>query len=378
MSLPKHYFRMISKFGEDGFVRLQLEQAPLPKLSEDQLLIQVEAAPINPSDLGLMLGMADVNQAKTSGNGFETELSIPVPETARRLMQARAGQALPVGNEGAGTVIAASDSGAAQAMIGKNVAALGGNMYAQYCAAPLAMCLELPEGADIRDGASSFVNPLTALGFLETMKAEGHKALVHSAAASNLGIMLNRLCQKDGVALVNIVRREEQEKQLRALGARYVVNSSDKDYMPNLIEAVHKTGATLGFDAVGGGSLASDMLTAMEAAAARTPGAYSIYGSTQHKQVYIYGSLDFSPSMLSRSYGMAWGVGGWLLPNFLAKAGMETAIKMRQRVASELTSTFASNYSDEISLTEALQADIAQKYAAKRTGEKFLIRPQQN
>jgi NADPH:quinone reductase-like Zn-dependent oxidoreductase len=285
---------------------------------------------------------------------------------------------LPVGNEGAGTVVAAGDSPEAQALMGKTVAVLSGTLYAQYACVPAMTCLPLFPEHTAKDGASCFVNPLTALSMVETMKLEGHTALVHTAAASNLGQMLNKICQADGVELVNIVRREEQVKILKELGAKYIVNSSSDSFMKDLTDAIHATGATLAFDATGGGELASHILTAMEAAAARTPGAYSIYGSIKHKQVYLYGALDVSPTTLTRGYGMAWGVGGWLLPNFLAKIGMEAGNKLRMRVAKELKTTFASHYTDEISLAEALDADIVARYFAKTTGEKFLICPQKD
>jgi len=248
-------------------------------------------------------------------------------------------------------------------------------MYGGYRAVPAMTALPLPETASARDGASCFVNPLTALCFIETMRGEGHTAIVHTAAASNLGQMLNRICQADGVDIVNIVRKSEQVEILKSLGAKYIVNSSDDDFQMQLTDAIHATGATLGFDAIGGGDMASKILLAMEAAAARTPGAYSIYGSVAHKQVYLYGSLDFTPTVLNRAYGMAWGVGGWLLPNFLAKAGMDVAVRLRKRVADELHTTFASHYTDEISLSEALDADVVRRYNAKKTGEKFLINP---
>jgi len=293
-----------------------------------------------------------------------------------RMMKARLDQPLPVGNEGAGTVVAAGESKEAQALMGKTVAVMGGGMYGQYRCISAMMCLPLLTGHTAKDGASSFVNPLTALCFLETMRLEDHSAIVHTAAASNLGQMLNRICQADGVDLVNIVRKQEQVDILKKMGAKYIVNSSDDSFMADLIDAIHETGATLGFDATGGGKLASDILTAMEGAAARTPGAYSIYGSIKHKQVYLYGGLDTSPTMLSRGYGMAWGVGGWLLPNFLGKVGPEVGVRLRARVAKELKTTFASHYTDEISLSEALNADIMTRYNAKTTGEKFLICPQ--
>ena len=376
MSLPSTYLQMLSTVTEEGMLQMELAEKPMPAPKSDQVVVQVEATPINPSDLGVMFGWSDVSKATTAGSGDQSVLTAPVPQAGMRVMKARVGQPLPVGNEGAGTVVFAGDSEAAQALTGKVVAIMGGGMYGQYRCVAANMCMPLLPGHTAKDGASSFVNPLTALSFLETMRLEGHTALVHTAAASNLGQMLNRICQADGVELVNIVRRDEQAKILRDMGAKHVCNSSDPAFMKDLIEAIHTTGATLAFDATGGGKLASDILTAMEAAAARTPGAYSIYGSVDHKQVYLYGGLDTSPTTLSRGYGMAWGVGGWLLPNFLAKAGAEVGNRLRMRVAKELKTTFASHYSDEISLSDALQVDVAKRYNAKITGEKFLICPQ--
>lgn len=378
MSLPSHYLQMLSTLSEGGELRLELAEKEMPTPRSDQVLVRVEATPINPSDHGVMFGAADMQQATTSGSGKEAVLTAPVTDMGMRVMKGRIGQALDLGNEGAGIVVAAGDSDAAQALMGKTVAVMGGGMYGQYRCVPAMMCLPLQDGHTAKDGASSFVNPLTALSFIETMKMEGHSAIVHTAAASNLGQMLNRICQADGVDLVNIVRRKEQADLLAAMGAKYVLDSSQADFLPKLIDAVHETGATLAFDATGGGKLASDILTAMEAAAARTPGAYSIYGSVAHKQVYLYGALDMSPTTLTRGYGMAWGVGGWLLPNFLAKAGMEVAARLRMRVAKELKTTFASHYTDEISLGEALNADIVARYNAKTTGQKFLICPQRD
>lgn len=378
MSLPATYLQMLSTVTADGQLRMDLAEKPMPTPKEDQVIVRIEATPINPSDLGVMFGWSDMSNASSSGSGKDTVLTAPVPPQGLRVMKARIDQPLPVGNEGAGTVVAAGDSDAAQALMGKIVAVMGGGMYGQYRSVNAMMCLPLMEGNTARDGASSFVNPLTALSFLETMRMEGHTAIVHTAAASNLGQMLNRICQADGVDLVNIVRKQEQVDMLKAMGAKYIVNSSDDSFMADLIDAIHETGATLGFDATGGGKLASDILTAMEGAAARTPGEYSIYGSIKHKQVYLYGGLDVSPTTLSRGYGMAWGVGGWLLPNFLAKAGMEVGMRLRTRVAKELTTTFASHYTDEISLSEALDAGVVKRYNAKTTGSKFLICPQKD
>ncbi len=378
MTLPATYLQMLSTVGKDAKLTMELHEVPMPTPKDDQVVVRVEATPINPSDHGVMFGWATMGEASSSGKGANTVLSAPVSKAGMGVMKARIGQSLPVGNEGAGTVVAAGSSDAAQALIGKTVAVMGGGMYAQYRCMPAMMCMPLLPGNTAKEGASSFVNPLTALCFIETMRLEGHSAIVHTAAASNLGQMLNRICQADGVDIVNIVRKQEQVDILKGMGAKYIVNSSDDSFMADLTDAIHATGATLGFDATGGGQLASDILSAMEAAAARTPGAYSIYGSIKHKQVYLYGGLDTSPTTLSRGYGMAWGVGGWLLPNFLAKAGPEVGIRLRARVAKELTTTFASHYTDEISLSEALDADVVARYNAKTTGEKFLICPQKD
>jgi NADPH:quinone reductase-like Zn-dependent oxidoreductase len=368
------YKQMLSTIDEVGQLKLELVNRDMPSPKADEIVVRVDATPINPSDHGVMFGTADVN----AGSSKDGTFIAPVPPQTMGRMKARIGQALPVGNEGAGVVISAGSNDYAQSLIGKTVAVMGGGMYGQYRCLNAMMALPLNEGSTAKDGASSFVNPLTALCMVETMKSEGHTALVHTAAASNLGQMLNRICQDDDVKLVNVVRRDSQEKLLKDMGAKYVVNSSSDSFMKDLTNAIHETGATLAFDATGGGALASDILTAMEAAAARTPGAYSIYGSIHHKQVYLYGSLDMSQTSLTRGYGMAWGVGGWLLPNFLAKAGSDVAMRLRKRVADELTTTFASHYSHEISLKEALDADIVKAYNAKKTGEKYLILPQKD
>ena len=376
MSVNSTYLQMHSTVTEAGELRLELKEQVTPEPNADQVLVRVEATPINPSDLGVMFGFTDMSAATSTGTGGDTVLAAPVSEQGMRVMKARVGQALAVGNEGAGTVVATGDSDAAKSLDGKIVAIAGGQMYGQYRCIEAASCLPLLEGHTAKDGASSFVNPMTVLSMIETMRMENHTALVHTAAASNLGQMLNRICQAEGIDLVNIVRKDEQVALLKAMGAKYVINSSADNFMADLTDAIHETGATLAFDATGGGMLASNILSCMEAAAARTPGAYSIYGSVKHKQVYLYGGLDTSPTTLNRGYGMAWGVGGWLLPNFLAKAGMEVAGRLRARVAQELTTSFASNYTNEISLSEALDADIMKQYYAKHTGEKFLICPQ--
>ncbi len=373
--LPKTYLQMHSTVTEDAQLRLSLVEKEMKMPNPDQVLVKVEATPINPSDHGVMFGISDVANAVSTGEGKDRVLTIPVPPIGMQFMKGRMGKPQQPGNEGSGIVVAAGDSPYAQSLLGKRVGGMGGGMYGEYRLVNAMMCLPLKDEHTAKDGASCFVNPLTALSFFETMRDEGHKAIIHSAAASNLGQMLNRIGQADGVDIVNIVRRKEQVDLLKGMGAKYVVNSSDDNFMKELIDAIDATGATLGFDATGGGKMASDMLFAMEQAALRTPSDYSVYGSTRFKQVYIYGRLDTSQTTLNMSYGFSWSLGAWLLPRFLEKAGMETAVRLRQRVANELTTTFASHYTDEISLVDALDADVARRYNAKKTGEKFLIIP---
>lgn len=359
----------------DGHIELSLEEIAVRDPADDEVLIRVEASPINPSDLGLLLATADIARAEASGSAQRPVVRAPVSPAAMSAMGARLGQSLPVGNEGAGVVVAAGNSPAAQALLGRTVATFGGAMYSQFRTVKAAQCLPLPEGVTPMQGASCFVNPLTALGMVETMRMEGHTALVHTAAASNLGQMLQKICLADGVALVNIVRKPEQVEILRAIGAKHVLNSSAPDFMNQLTEALIETGATLAFDAIGGGKLASQILQAMEIAANRTAKEYSRYGSTVHKQVYIYGALDRGVTELTRTYGMIWGVGGWLLTPFLQKAGPAAADRLRARVAAEITTTFASHYTKVVSLTEALQLQEIRVYGKQATGEKYLIDP---
>jgi NADPH:quinone reductase-like Zn-dependent oxidoreductase len=360
---------------ETGELRLTLARIPTPAPAPDEVTVRIEAAPINPSDLGLLLGAADPETAAETGTPEAPAIIAKIPPARMAAMAGRIGEPMPVGNEGAGTVIAAGASDAAQALLGKKVAILGGAMYAQYRTLRAADCLPLPEGATAADGASCFVNPLTALSMVEVMRREGHTALVHTAAASNLGQMLVKICLKDGVPLVNIVRSAAQADLLRGLGATHVVDSTAPDFIADLTSAVTETGATLAFDAIGGGKLASQILGAMETAAVSRATAYSRYGSTVHKQVYIYGALDLRPTELVRNYGMIWGVGGWLLTPFLMKIGAEARQTMRERVAAELQTTFKSHYTKEISLAETLQPDILKAYSKRATGEKYLINP---
>jgi NADPH:quinone reductase-like Zn-dependent oxidoreductase len=358
-----------------GELELTLAPVARPQPAADEVVVRIEGSPINPSDLGLLLGPADLGTIKTSGTAAAPVVTAAIPSHLMRALAARVDQSMPVGNEGAGTVIAAGASDAAQALMGKTVAILGGAMYAQYRAVKAADCLVLPAGATAADGASCFVNPLTALGMVATMRSEGHTALVHTAAASNLGQMLNKICLKDGVELVNIVRSAEQAAILRGIGAKHICDSSAPDFMASLTDALAETGATIAFDATGGGKLAGQILNAMEAAAGRKADAYSRYGSMVHKQVYIYGGLDTGPTELNRAFGMAWGIGGWLLTYFLIKIGPAESQKLRQRVADELKTTFASHYTQEISLAEALKPEVIAAYAKKATGEKYLINP---
>ena len=359
----------------DGQLRLSLEATPVPDLRAGDVLVRIEATPINPSDIGLLFGAADPSSFEVSGTAASPVAIGRIPERAMPAMAARLGQSMAVGNEGAGVVIAAGDAPAAQALLGKTVAVLGGSMYAQYRVVAAAQCLLLPEGTTPTQGASCFVNPLTALGMTETMRREGHTALVHTAAASNLGQMLNKICQQDGIALVNIVRKPEQEALLRGIGASYVCNMTSPTFMADLTDALAATGATIAFDATGGGTLAGQILAAMEAAINRNAKEYSRYGSAVHKQVYLYGHLDTRPTEIQRSFGMAWGVGGWLLTPFLQQIGSAAAQLLRQRVASELATTFASHYARELSLAEALSAEAIAFYGARNTGSKVLINP---
>jgi len=369
---PGSGLQLRSLIRKSGELELSLAKVDIPDPAADEVLVRVEASPINPSDLGLLLGAADLSTAKAAPGPV---LTASVPPQLMRAMAGRLDQSLPVGNEGAGTVVAAGSDPAAQALMGRRVAGIGGAMYAQYRTFKAADVLPLPPGASAADGASCFVNPLTALGMVETMKREGHTALVHTAAASNLGQMLNKICLKDGVALVNIVRSPEQARILTDIGATHVVDSTAPDFLSALTDAIAETGATLAFDAIGGGKLAGQILGAMEAAINRKAAAYSRYGSAVHKQVYIYGGLDTGPTELVRSYGMAWGLGGWLLTYFLMKTPPAEAQALRQRVADELKTTFASHYTAEIGLAEALDPKVAGAFNRKTTGEKYLINP---
>ncbi len=370
--LPDQGKQMFSTVTEDGGLELTLRDTPVPQPSGDEVLIRVEATPINPSDLAVMLSVADSNAFTPLGYGARAE----IPEAMQRHVAPRLGKPLPIGNEGAGTVVAAGDDPAAQALIGKTVAAAGGGFYTQYRLLRARDCLVLPDGVTAEEAASSFVNPMTALGMVGTMRREGYTGLVHTAAASNLGQMLVKLTLSEGVPLVNIVRSQTQALLLRDLGATHVVDSSAPDFMGQLTDAIAETQAFLAFDAIGGGRLAGQILTAMEAAAVRTNPANGPYGSSTMKQVYIYGGLSMAPTEITRGFGMKWGIGGWLLTPYLMEAGMEEVMRMRAKVAAEIRTTFASSYSNRISLEDAVQPATIAAYNRRATGEKYLILPQ--
>jgi len=375
MSDGKTGLQLRSLIKKSGELEISLLDVPTPEPGDDEVVVRVEAAPINPSDLGLLVGAADMSTAKASGTKETPVITAKVPDGAMRAMGARIDQSLPVGNEGAGVVIKTGASDAAKALMGKTVAMIGGAMYAQYRTLKARDCQPLPAGTTAAEGASWFVNPLTALGMTETMRREGHKALVHTAAASNLGQMLNKICLADGIALVNIVRSQEQADILKKIGAKHVVDSSKPTFLDDLTNALVETGATIAFDAIGGGKLAGDILNCMEMAINKTAKEYSRYGSSVHKQVYVYGALDIRPIELPRGFGMAWGVGGWLLTPFLQKIGPADIGRLRQRVVNELKTTFASHYTKVVSLPEALDPANIAVYAKRATGEKFLINP---
>ncbi len=358
-----------------GQLEIALVDQTLPPLGANDVRIEVQATPINPSDIGLLFGAADLSTLRTLGDRPRPAIIADIPPQAMAGMASRLGQSLPVGNEGAGRVVEAGAAPAAQALLGRTVAMVGGGMYAQQRVLPASQCLALPDGTPAAEGASSFINPLTALGMVETMRREGHKALIHTAAASNLGQMLNRICQKDGVELVNIVRQPAQAKMLRDLGARHVCDSSSPDFETDLTEALAQTGATLAFDATGGGTLASQILSCMESAIQREAKEYSRYGSNTHKQVYLYGNLNLGPTEIKRSFGMAWGVGGWLLFPSLNRFGAERTQALKQRVMDELQTTFASHYSQKIGLPEVLDTQTIAAYTQRTTSGKFLIEP---
>jgi NADPH:quinone reductase-like Zn-dependent oxidoreductase len=374
MTTPSLQLRTLVK--DDNTLELSLVDVEIPAPGPDEVVVRIEAAPLNPSDLSLVLGPADLSSARQSGSAERPVVTADIPEGLMKMVAGRIGESLPAGNEGGGLVISAGESDAAQALLGKTVGVIGGEMYGTHRCLHVSQCLPLEPGTTGTEGASCFVNPLTALGMVETMRMENHTALVHTAAASNLGQMLNRICINEGIDLVNIVRKPEQEAILRDLGARYICNSSSASFVADLTAALAETKATIAFDATGGGRLAGDILTCMEAAAVQNESEYNRYGSDVFKQVYIYGALDRSLTTVQLAFGFSWAVSGWLLTPFLQKAGMEKSRELRAKVAAEIKTTFASHYTEEVSLAGALSLDAIARYSRQATGEKFLIKPQ--
>lgn len=361
--------QLTTQLDVDGTLTVQLNDKTWDDPKPGQVLIEVEATPINPSDLGLLFGSADTDDAEYSPGKVVAKM----PHSATRAMKARHGLAMPAGNEAAGIVVAAGEG--AEHLMGKRIACVPGTAYGTYAIAEARMAFAVDDSVTAEQAASSFVNPMTALGFVETMKLEGYKGIVHAAAASNLGQMLVKICREDGVPLVNVVRSNAQVTLLKDLGATHVLNMTDADYMSKLIDAIAETKAMIGFDPIGGGTVASQFLTAMEAAASRGA-AYSRYGSSEPKKVYIYGALDLGPTILNRSFGLTWDLGGWLLTPFMMKAGMAAVGRMRARVMKDLTTTFASHYKAHVSLRGMLTREAVREYNARRTGEKYLVMPQ--
>lgn len=373
-TLPTTGLELRSTVTDDGAVTLALREGDIAPPTDDQVVVSVGASPINPSDLGMLFAGGNTNQAEAV-DGDLPACRVPLSDGALAAQGGRLGQAMYVGNEGGGTVIAAGSSAAAQALLGKTVGFLSGNAYAQYRTLHHSQCLPMGDGTTAKDAAAAFVNPLTALGMVETMRLEGHTALIHTVGASNLGLMLNRICIDDGVGLVNIVRKPEQVAQLRDAGAQHVCDSSADDFSAQLSDALRATGATIAFDAIGGGELAGILLSHMEKVASESAGEFSRYGSDTLKQVYIYGGLDRGPTTLRRDFGMSWSLGGWLLMPFLARVGQEAADRLRQRVADEITTTFTSAYGMELSLSDAVDPQHVQRYGKMATGDKALVTP---
>jgi NADPH:quinone reductase len=358
-----------------GTLELSLLEVPIPRPAADEVLVRMEAAPLNPSDHGLLFGAADVSKAVQSGTHDRPVITAPVPAGAMKGMGGRWDQSLPIGYEGAGVVVDTGAADAARALQGKKVAIFGGAMYSQYKSIAADQCLLLPDELSVTEGASAFVNPMTALGMIDTLRREGHSAIVHTAAASNLGQILHRLCTAENIALVNIVRSDEQARLLRGMGAAYVCNSRSDHFIEQLTDAIAATRATIAFDAVGGGLLASQILKAMEVVASKSTRTYSRYGSAVYKQLYLYGGLDSGPTTLLRDYGMSWGVGGWLVMNFMQTVGPAVVARLKERIARELRTIFLTQYSREIGLADVLRLDVVAAYSKRETGQKYLINP---
>ncbi len=375
MSTGDMNLELLSLVTRSGRLELSLVERPVRAPAADEVVVALQAAPINPSDMIGMLVFADPGSARTAAPEGRPVTTLDVPPAAMGAVRARLDQPLGMGGEGAGTVTAAGSGVAAQALLGRCVGIVGVPTYARYAVVKAAVCLVLPDDATAADGAGWFVNPMTALGMVDTMRAEGHAALVHTAAASNLGQMLNRVCRTDGVGLVNIVRNDAQMALLRAAGAGHVCNSASPTFPDDLLAALEATGATLAFDAVGGGPLAGQILSTMERVASGRLSQHNRYGSGIHKQVYIYGGLDLGPTVIDRSFGLDWGVGGWLVTPFLQKSGPDRVGQLRARIAAELKTTFASHYTRTLSLAEMIDPACIAIYSQRATGQKYLVDP---
>ncbi|MBO9455711.1 zinc-binding dehydrogenase [Paracoccus sp. R12_1] len=362
--------QLFTTLDADGTLTVAIEEVSFPDPTGDQVLVKMEAAPINPSDLAILAGAADLEKANYAPGKFVAT----VPEPYNAGSKSRHGLKLPAGNEGAGTVVAAGDSDAAKALMGQRIACVPGNAYSQYCIADAASCLPLGDHS-AEAGASAFVNPMTALGFVENARMDGQEAILHTVGASNLGQMLTRICNEDGIGLINIVRKASQAELLAKLGSTHVVNSSSDDFMSQLRSAIEDTGAFYGFDPIGGGRSVDHAFQAMEQVAVSRMAEYSRYGSNQPKRMFIYGRLDTGMTMLSPSYGFGWTLSGWLLFPFLQAAGSETVARMRKRVLDNLTTTFASHYKKRVNLDEMLTKDAVTDYSSMKTGEKYLVTP---
>jgi NADPH:quinone reductase-like Zn-dependent oxidoreductase len=361
---------LTSTWQGNGELVVELATRDLPEPTGRQVLVRVEAAPINPSDLGVLFGRADLARARFEPGRIVARM---IDETAPPTFAKRVDLPIGCGNEGAGTVIAAGEAPEAQALLGRTVSGMG-QMYASHRLVDAGTCMPLPEGMAAEAGAAAFVNPMTALAFVETMRAEGCEALLHTAAASNLGQMLVRVCAEDGVPLINVVRSPAQAELLRGMGARWVLDSTAPGYFDDLVAAIRETGLPLAFDAIGGGTQAATIFSAMEAVAgADIP--YSPYGSYQRKKVRIYGMLDPAPTVLERSFGFSWELSGFILPEFLGTAGPERLGQMRARITAGLGTTFASRFGTRVPLDQMLERDQVLAYARMQTGHKALVVP---
>jgi NADPH:quinone reductase len=360
-----------STISSQGRFELKLEELRLSAPAADEIVVQMEAAPINPADLLGMFGPVDKSTLVADGTPDSPILRGQVPESRLSSVAARWDRPIFLGNEGAGAVVDAG--GDVKELVGRKVAFRDGT-YCLFRVLKAADCLLLPDGVSARDGAAACINPLTALSMIETMRREGHSAIVHTAAASNVGQMLNRVCLEDNIGLVNIVRDSRGAELLRAAGAKYVLDSTKQDFHSHLVDAVVATGATIAFDAIGGGPLLSQILTAMEIVNLRQSSAFSRYGSSRLKQVYVYGLLDPSPKIIEGNIGTAWSVAGWLMSWSLEKFAIETITRMRKRVTDGLKTTFATHYGAEISLRELLHPEMVKRYTKAGTGKKFLVK----